>query len=206
MSADPGGLTFLDRPNSYIGRSVPRPNARRLLEGRGVYVDDVAVARLGHVAFLRSPHAHARIVALETADAAAMPGVIAVVTGAELAEVCAPWVGVLGHFKGLRSAPQHALAIDRVTWVGEPFCAVVARGRAEAEDALAAIMVEFDPLPAVVDMEAALDPATPAIHAELGDNLAFERVLDVGDVDAAFRDAAVVIEETFQFGRHTGVC
>ncbi len=206
MSADPGGLTFLDRPNSYIGRSVPRPNARRLLEGRGVYVDDVAVARLGHVAFLRSPHAHARIVALETADAAAMPGVIAVVTGAELAEVCAPWVGVLGHFKGLRSAPQHALAIDRVTWVGEPFCAVVARGRAEAEDALAAIMVEFDPLPAVVDMEAALDPATPAIHAELGDNLAFERVLDVGDVDAAFRDAAVVVEETFQFGRHTGVC
>ena len=57
MSADLSGLTFLDRPNSYIGRSVPRPNARRLLEGRGVYVDDVAVARLGHVAFLRSPHA-----------------------------------------------------------------------------------------------------------------------------------------------------
>ncbi|MEE7465421.1 carbon monoxide dehydrogenase [Methylobacterium fujisawaense] len=206
MSADPGGLTFLDRPNSYIGRSVPRPNARRLLEGRGVYVDDVAVARLGHVAFLRSPHAHARIVALDTADAKAMPGVIAVVTGPELAAVCTPWVGVLGHFKGLRSAPQHALALDRVTWVGEPFCAVVAHGRAEAEDALAAITVEFDPLPAVVDMETALDPATPAIHAELGDNLAFERVLNVGDVDAAFRDAALVVEETFQFGRHTGVC
>ncbi len=66
-----------------------------------------------------------------------MPGVIAVVSGRELAEVCTPWIGVLGHFKGLRSAPQHALAIDRVTWVGEPFCAVVARSRAEAEDALA---------------------------------------------------------------------
>ncbi len=93
-----------------------------------------------------------------------------------------------------------------MTWVGEPFCAVVAHSRAEAEDALAAIMVEFEPLPAVVDMETALDPETPAIHAELGDNLAFERHLEVGEVDAAFRDAALVVEETFQFGRHTGVC
>lgn len=206
MSQDAAGLTFLDRPNSYIGRSVPRPNARRLLEGRGRYVDDVTAARLGHVAFLRSPHAHARLVSLETGDAKAMPGVIAVVTGPELAEVCTPWVGVLGHFKGLRSAPQHALAIDRVTWVGEPFCAVVAHSRAEAEDALAAISVEFEPLPAVVDMETALNAETLPIHAELGDNLAFERTLDVGDVDAAFRDAAVVVEETYQFGRHTGVC
>lgn len=206
MSDEPTGLTFLDRPNSYIGRSVPRPNARRLLEGRGVYVDDVAASRLGHVAFLRSPHAHARLLSVETAEAKAMPGVIAVVTGPELAEICTPWVGVLGHFKGLRSAPQHALAIDRVTWVGEPFCAVVARSRAEAEDALAAILVEFEPLPAVVNMETALDPGTPAIHAELGDNLAFERNLEVGEVDAAFREAAVVVEETYRFGRHTGVC
>ena len=201
-----GGLTFLDRPNSYIGRSVPRPNARRLLEGKGVYVDDLPAARLGHVAFLRSPVAHARIVSLDPAEARAMPGVVAVVTGAELAAICSPWIGVLSHFKGLRSAPQHALAIDRVTWVGEPFCAVVARSRAEAEDALAAIAVEFEALPAVVDMETALDPATPAIHPELGDNLAFERILDVGDVDGAFRDAAAIVEETFHFGRHTGVC
>ncbi len=206
MSTDPGRLTFLDRPNSYIGRSVPRPNARRLLEGRGTYVDDVPAARLAHVAFLRSPHAHARLLSIGTDAARAMPGVIAVVTGPELAQVCTPWVGVLGHFKGLRSAPQHALAPERVTWVGEPFCAVVARSRAEAEDALAAIEVAFEPLPAVVEMETALEPGTPAIHPDLGDNLAFERVLDVGEVDAAFRDAAVVVEETFRFGRHTGVC
>ena len=200
------GLTFLDRPNSYIGRSVPRPNARRLLEGRGVYVDDVPVARLTHVAFLRSPMAHARIVSIDTSAAKAMPGVVAVVTGPELAAVMTPWVGVLSHFKGLRSAPQHALATERVAWVGEPFCAVVARSRAEAEDALAAIEVELEQLPAVVDMEMALDASTPAIHAELGDNLAFERHLDVGDVNAAFRDAALVVEETFHFNRHTGVC
>ncbi|KMO28286.1 hypothetical protein VQ03_29990, partial [Methylobacterium tarhaniae] len=185
------GLTFLDRPNSYIGRSVPRPNARRLLEGRGTYVDDVPAARLAHVAFLRSPHAHARILSIDTADAKAMPGVIAVVTGAELATVCTPWIGVLGHFKGLRSAPQHALALDRVAWVGEPFCAVVAHSRAEAEDALGVVAVEFEPLPAVVDMETALDPGTPAIHADLGDNLAFERTLDVGEVEGALEGEVV---------------
>jgi carbon-monoxide dehydrogenase large subunit len=199
-------LSFLDRPNSYVGRSVPRPNARRLLEGRGVYVDDVPVARLTHVAFLRSPLAHARIIGIDTTTAKAMPGIVAVVTGAELASICSPWVGVLSHFKGLRSAPQHALAVDRVAWVGEPFCAVVARSRAEAEDALAAIEFELDPLPAVVDMETALDAKTPIIHPELGDNLAFERVLEVGDVEGAFREAAVVVEETYHFNRHTGVC
>lgn len=200
------GLSFLDRPNSYIGRSVPRPNARRLLQGRGTYVDDVPAQRLAHVAFLRSPLAHARIVSIDAAAASAMPGVYRIVTGAELAEVCTPWVGVLGHFKGLRSAPQHALAIDRVTWVGEPFCAVVARSRAEAEDALAEIVVEYEGLPSVVDMETALDEGTPPIHPEFGNNLAFERLLEVGDVDGAFRNAAVVVEETFGFGRHTGVC
>jgi len=199
-------LTLVDRPNSYIGRSVPRPNARRLLEGRGTYVDDIPAARLAHVAFLRSPAAHARIVHIDAVAAKAMPGIIAVVTGPELASVCSPWVGVLSHFKGLKSAPQHALAIDRVTWVGEPFCAIVARTRAEAEDAAGVIDVELERLPAVVDMETALDLETPAIHPELGDNLAFERILDAGDVDAAFKGAALVVEETFRFGRHTGVC
>jgi carbon-monoxide dehydrogenase large subunit len=198
-------LTFLDRPNSYIGRSVPRPNARRLVQGRGTYVDDLRLARLAHVAFLRSPHAHARIVDIDVAAARAAPGVIAIVTGEELAGICTPWVGVLGHFKGLRSPPQHALAIGHVRWAGEPFCAVVAASRAEAEDALALIAAELEPLPAAADMETALDPGATVIHPELGDNLAFERTLDVGAVDAAFSDAAAVVEETFHVGRHTGV-
>src|SRR6266487_6901656 len=87
---------YLDlRPNSYIGRAVPRPNLKRLLEGRGQFVSDVVLPRMVHVCFVRSPHAHARIRAIDTAAAKRAPGVVAVVTGAELANVCTPWVGVL---------------------------------------------------------------------------------------------------------------
>src|ERR1700735_2587593 len=107
----PSGLTTLDRPNSYIGRSVPRPNLARLTQGRGQYVSDIALPRMAHVAFVRSPHAHARIKDIETAEAKKSPGVIAVVTGAELAKVITPWVGVLTHLKGIKSAPQYAIEI-----------------------------------------------------------------------------------------------
>src|SRR5262249_19881846 len=91
----PSELTALARPNSYIGRSVPRPNLARLTQGRGQYVSDVTLPRMVHVAFVRSPYAHARLAAIDTAAAKAAPGVIAVVTGAELASVITPWVGVL---------------------------------------------------------------------------------------------------------------
>ena len=100
MSDDNPGLSVLDRPNSYIGRSVPRPNLARLLQGRGQYVSDLVLPRMGHVAFVRSPYALARIVSIDASEAKRAPGVIAVVTGPELAEVCTPWVGVLSHLKG----------------------------------------------------------------------------------------------------------
>ena len=201
----PTGLSALDRPNSYIGRAVPRPNLGRLLQGRGQFVSDMVLPRMGHVAFVRSPHAHARILGIDSTDARAMPGVIAIVTGAELAKVCTPWVGVLTHLKGLKSAPQHAIAIERACWQGEAVAAVVAISRAAAEDAAERVLVAYDELEPVVDMTTALDAATPVIHAELGDNLAFERKLDVGAVDAAFAEADHVIEAEFVFGRHTGV-
>jgi carbon-monoxide dehydrogenase large subunit len=91
----PSGLSALDRPNSYIGRSVPRPNLARLTQGRAQFVSDLTLPRMAHVAFVRSPHAHARITAIATAAARKAPGVIAVVTGADLAKVITPWVGVL---------------------------------------------------------------------------------------------------------------
>jgi aerobic carbon-monoxide dehydrogenase large subunit len=198
-------LTALDRPNSYIGRSVPRPNLQRLTQGRGQYVSDVSLPRMAHVAFLRSPHAHARIVNIETSQAKQAPGVIAVVTGAELVEVMTPWAGVLTHLKGLKSAPQHAIAIERACWQGEAVCAVVARTRAQAEDACALIEVTYEELSPVVDAETALDAKTPVIHASLGDNLCFERKLEVGAVDKAFAESDAVVETTFVTGRHTGV-
>src|SRR4249920_1817352 len=202
---NPSALTALDRPNSYIGRSVPRPNLARLTQGRGQYVSDVVWPRMAHVAYVRSPHAHARIVKIATDAAKKAPGVIAVVTGPELAKVMTPWVGVLTHLKGLKSAPQSPIAIDRACWQGEAVCAVVARSRAEAEDACELVEIRYEPLPAVTDPEVALDAKTPVIHASLGDNLCFERKLDVGAVDKAFAESDAVVETTFRFGRHTGV-
>jgi CO/xanthine dehydrogenase Mo-binding subunit len=198
-------LSELDRPNSYIGKSVPRPNLDRLLQGRGLYVSDLELPRMTHVVFVRSPYAHARIAAIETQDARKMPGVVAVVTGEELAPVITPWVGVLSHLKGLKSAPQRAIAIDRVCWQGEAVVAVVATSRAASEDAADVVAVDYEELPAVTDMRTALDAATPVIHSSLGDNLAFERVLDAGAVDTGFAEADEIAEAEFVFGRHTGV-
>jgi CO/xanthine dehydrogenase Mo-binding subunit len=204
-SDKPETLSVLDRPNSYIGKTVPRPNLDRLMQGRGQYVSDIELPRMAHVVFLRSPHAHAKIGKIDAAAAKAMPGVIAVVTGQELAAVITPWIGVLSHMKGLKSAPQHAIAIDRACWQGEAVAAVVATSRALAEDATESIVVEYEELEAVTDMRTALDPLTPVIHAALGDNLAFERTHNAGAVDQAFTDADEVVEAEFIFGRHTGV-
>ena len=198
-------LSELDRPNSYIGKSVPRPNLDRLLQGRGLYVSDLELPRMTHVMFVRSPYAHAKILAIDTQAARKMSGVIAVVTGEELAAVITPWVGVLSHLKGLKSAPQRAIAVEKVCWQGEAVVAVVATSRAAAEDAAEAVAIDYEELPVVTDMRTALDPETPVIHASLGDNLAFERVLDAGAVDAAFAGSDEIAEAEFVFGRHTGV-
>jgi aerobic carbon-monoxide dehydrogenase large subunit len=198
-------LSVLDRPNSYIGKTVPRPNLDRLMQGRGLYVSDMELPRMAHVVFLRSPHAHAKIVGIDASTAKNLPGVIAVVTGKELAAVITPWVGVLSHLKGLKSAPQSAIAIDRVCWQGEAVAAVVATSRANAEDAAEHVLVEYRELDAVTDMRTALDPSTLVIHPALGDNLAFERHLDAGGVDQAFADSDEVLEADFVFARHTGV-
>jgi aerobic carbon-monoxide dehydrogenase large subunit len=201
-----GPLSFVDRPNSYIGKSVPRPNARRLLQGRGVYVDDLRLPLLLHAAFLRSPYAHARIKRIDTARAAQRSGVVRVATAADLAGLYTPWVGVLTHMKGMKSAPQHPLAPGRACWQGEPVAAVIAESRAIAEDAVAEIDVEWEELPPITSPEAALAPGAAAIHPELGDNLAFARSVEAGAVDEAFARAAAVVTETFTFARHTGVC
>ncbi|WP_024576484.1 MULTISPECIES: xanthine dehydrogenase family protein molybdopterin-binding subunit [unclassified Afipia] len=198
-------LSVLDRPNSYIGKTVPRPNLARLMRGRGQYVSDMSLPRMAHAVFLRSPYAHAKILKIDATEAKAMPGVIAVVTGAELAKVISPWVGVLSHLKGLKSAPQHAIAVDRSCWQGEAVAAIVATSRALAEDAAELVSVDYEELVPVTDMRTALDPGTPVIHSDLGDNLAFERNLDAGAVDQAFRDSDEVVEAEFVFGRHTGV-
>ena len=194
-----------DQKTGYVGKSVPRSGARRLVQGRGCYLDDVRLPRLAHVVFFRSPHAHARIKSLELSKARSAPGVIAVFDGSDLLKICTPWVGVLGHLKGIKSAPQHPIAIDRVCWQGEAVAAVVADTRRQAEDALEFIEVEFDLLPAVVDMRAALE-GKYVIHPDLQDNICFSRELKTEGFDEAWQQADKVVERTYRFSRHTGVC
>src|SRR5687767_5418798 len=195
--------TKVDR--GYIGESVPRPNAQRLLQGRGSFTDDLRFPRLAHVAFFRSPYAHARIKKLDLSKALKQPGVIGVFDGRAVAEYCKPWVAVLAHLKGIKSPPQHAIAIERACWQGEACAAVVADSRTQAEDAVQLIEAEWEELAVVTDMEDALRN-TRTIHPELGDNICFRRELDTGGVDEVFTKADVVVEDTFHFGRHTGVC
>ncbi len=201
----PAPLTPVTEDARYIGVSVPRGGIERLTQGLGQYVDDLELPRMAHVAYWRSPVAHMRIRKIHADEARAVPGVLLVADGHDLAKVCKPWVAVLGHLAGMKSAPQYALAVDRACWQGEPVVAVVAETRAQAEDALQLISVDWEELPAATDMETALDPSTPLIHPELGDNLCFTRSLDVGEVDKVFAEADAVAEATLEFGRHTGV-
>lgn len=201
-----GPLTIFDKPNSYIGKGVPRPDAKRLLQGRGKFVDDIQLPRMLHAAFVRSPVAHGRIINIDVEEARAMPGVTAIYTGADFVEHVEPYVGVLSHLAGLRSAPQMPLAVDVTRWTGEPLVMVVASSRALAEDAAALIDIDIDELPPATDMERDLEPDAPVIHADMGSNLAWERTVEAGDPDAAFaRDDVTVVERKFRFGRHTGV-
>ncbi|MGE0340677.1 MAG: xanthine dehydrogenase family protein molybdopterin-binding subunit [Xanthobacteraceae bacterium] len=198
-------LNKTDRPNSYIGRSVTRPNALRLLAGKGRYVTDIKLPRMLHAAFLRSPYAHAEIKSIDMTEAAALKGVHLVATGEDLAKLCKPWVGTLDHFRGMKSAPQLPLAVGKVVWAGQAMVAVVAETRAIAEDALGLIQVEMNELPPVVDIDLAREPDSTRIYPELGDNVAFKLTVESGDVKAAFAKADGELEETFFTGRHTAV-
>lgn len=188
----------------YIGKGLPRPGAKRLLAGRGRYTDDVVLPRMLHAAFLRSPYAHARLGSIETADAAAMPGVHAVLTGADFVGICAPWTGTLTHFKGMRSAPQMPLPADKVVWAGQPVVMVIAESRAEAEDALELVGIDFEELEPVVDLDAASAPDAPRIDADAADNVLFRTRIEAGDTARAFEGTWSVAVD-LRFGRHTAV-
>ena len=193
-----------DSAKGYIGQPAPRAGSKRLLQGRGTYIDDMRLPRLAHVVFVRSPHAHALIKSMDLSDVRKQPGVIGAYSGSDIAAFCTPWVGVLGHLKGIKSAPQHPVAIDRACWQGEPVAAIVAQTRRQAEDALQFVRVDYEELPVIVELADALK-GDYVIHPELGDNICFERELKTDNFDEAFAQAHVVVEKTFKFARHTGV-
>jgi carbon-monoxide dehydrogenase large subunit len=188
-----------------IGASRARPEARRLSSGQGCYIDDIVLPRMLHAAFLRSPFAHARIRSMDVGAARSQPGVAAILTGAELARICAPWRTALANFPDHHSPLQHALAIDEVAWQGEGVAVAVAESRAEAEDALEHVTVDWQELPVVADALKALAADAPQTHAALNSNLAIERKRESGDTAAALGRAAFIASHRFTFGRQTGV-
>jgi carbon-monoxide dehydrogenase large subunit len=192
--AGPGGAT------RYIGAEVKRLEDPRLVTGRGRYLDDIHLAGMLHAAFVRSPHAHARIVQVDTGRAREAPGVAAVLTGAELTGQVEP---LQAHLEGpdFRPTPWPALAGPHVRFVGEVVAVLGAEDPALAADGAELVEVEYDPLPALAAIDAALAPGARLLHAALAGNVLLERRYRRGDVERAFRDAAVVIRETFSHAR-----
>jgi CO/xanthine dehydrogenase Mo-binding subunit len=174
-----------------VGRSLRRVEDKRLLQGQGTYADDVWMRRMGYLHFVRSPHAHARIVSVDVAPAASMEGVYGTLTGAEVEQLCEPFTQIAPE-PGARMR-DYPLAVGKARFVGEPVAAVLAETRELARDAAEAVVVEYEPLPAIVDGIAALDPAAPLLHEEIGSNVGYRDVYAWGDIDWALEHADHVV-------------
>jgi carbon-monoxide dehydrogenase large subunit len=182
-------------------RSLPLPSAARLAAGQGQYVASISLPGMLYAAFARSDQAHARITAIDPKPALAVPGARAVFCLADLKHMGARplpvgWVLPFQHASGI-----DIMAGDRVRYAGEPVAVVVAESPEAAEDAAMAVSVDYEPLPAVTDVDQALKPGAPLLHPEWRENVLARSAVDTGDVDAAFADASVIVADRFRFGR-----
>ncbi|TYB81194.1 xanthine dehydrogenase family protein molybdopterin-binding subunit [Maritimibacter fusiformis] len=189
---------------SQIGKPLPRREDRRFLLGKGRYLDDIVPPGVAQVCFLRAPHAHARIVGIDSTAACALPGVIGVFTGRDLAEWTTP-LRLAPPIEGLHPVEMTTLPIDKVRFHGDPVAVVVARDRYVAEDAVDLIEVAYEPLPCVADTASALAPGAARVDESLPDNLVSHQSFSAGDLAARRAEAARVIETTFDLQRHTHV-
>ena len=189
----------------YVGQSPPRNEDRALLTGRATFVDDVQLPGTLHAAFVRSDHAHAMIRGIDTSAALERPGVVAVITAEDLGDYWQPGPLLVPPppIEGIvfNQASQVPLAKDRVRHVGEAIAMVVAESRYVAEDAVADVSVDLDPLDPVADLEAALSDGAPVLHPQFGTNLAAHVVQRHGDYEAAKAGADLVIERRFHYDR-----
>src|SRR4030095_1727185 len=188
----------------YIGSRVKRKEDVRLLRGIGKYVGDIHRAGMVHAAILRSTLAHARIVKIDASAALKLPGVVGVLTAADM-----PGLKTIpmrtGVIPGLERSQQTPIATTKVRYVGDPVAVVVAENRYIAEDALELVDVEYAALGAVVDARASMDPGAPQLHDAVPNNIAANFQVNVGDVDAAFANSDLVLEEEFTTQRHSAV-
>ncbi len=187
---------------SYIGQPIRRREDVRFVTGTGQYLDDIRLPGMLHAAILRSPHSHARVRGIDASAALALEGVTSVFTHADMADLLKPIPMRVFPLPGLDEYLQQPLSGDTVRHAGEAVAVVVAESRYIAEDALDLIEVDYEPLPAVTTIDAALEDST-LIHPANGTNLAGSADINVGDVEAAFRDAEYVRSEEFRTNRHT---
>ncbi len=188
----------LPTERKWVGKSIRRVEDPKFLIGRGGYIDDLRLPGVLHAAVVRSPEAHARITRMDVEAARKLPGVVAVVTGAEAAELCNPMPDF-----GPDPAKHtwRLLAVDKVRYVGEGVAAIVAESRYVAEDARDLVTVEYEPLPPVVDPEAATAPGVALVHEALGSNVAYERTFVFGDVEGDFAAADLVVKDRLRWRR-----
>ncbi|MPZ13732.1 MAG: molybdopterin-dependent oxidoreductase [Chloroflexi bacterium] len=195
-----------ERPQgTSVGKSVRSHEAPRHASGRGHFVDDYRLPGMLHAAVLRSPHPHARIVGFDVTEALGLPGMVAVLTPDDVRSMSRPFAP--GRYAaGLRTpVPEYASAVDKVRYVGEPVAAVAARDAATAEDALDRIVVEYEPLPPVVGTSEAMRRDAPLLYEELGTNVPWRGAVSYGDVDAAFREAELVVRDRLKMHRYSSV-
>ena len=187
-----------------IGAPVRRVEDARFLTGQGRYVADLTLPRMLHVAFLRSPHAHAGIVSIDAHPARELPGVLACVTGDEIATQARP-MRAESRMAGYHPTECPPLARGKVRFAGEAVAAVLAESRYTAEDALELVDVRYATLPVVGTPEAAMAGGAALVHEAAGSNVLLTRAFVQGDVDGAMKDAALVVGDRFRFHRHAGV-
>jgi carbon-monoxide dehydrogenase large subunit len=192
-----------------IGARVLRAEDPRILTGRGRYIDDIALPGMLHAAFKRSTVPHGRLVSIDVSAARALPGVIAVYTGDDLARftnATAPGASIgINLMPGLKAPAVHALATDKVRYVGDPIALVVAEDRYIAEDAVELIEEEIDALDAVVTYEDALDRSKPRLFEEFPDNIALSGEMAIGDLEGAFAKADRIVHASIWVHRHQPV-
>jgi aerobic carbon-monoxide dehydrogenase large subunit len=192
----------------YTGASIKRSEDPRILTGAGRYVDDIKLPGMLHAAFVRSPMAHARVLSVDASAARALPGVVAVLTGTELETMTVPGPDALMALMGWAGpTPEFTLiATDKVRFVGDPVAIVVAESRYLAEDGCELVEVDYEDLAPVVDAAFALDPGSPPLFANLGDNIARTHARsEFGDVSATFAGADLVTDFHIDVHRHQNV-
>ena len=192
-TVDAGATDRIERP---IGARVRRKEDPRFLTGRGQYTDDVRLLGTVYAAFVRSPHAHARIVDIDLNAASETPGVVAVYTGKDLADGGVNGIPVGWLLPGLKPSNHNAIAVEKVRYVGEAVAVVIAESPYTARDAAGLVAVEYDPLPAVADAEQALAAGAPIVRDAADDNVCFRwQIGDAAATDAAFTEAKTIVRQ-----------